>query len=316
MPRTSYLRQIARRAEGNLPLLKPPRSIMGRGESRPFMQGSSALTAEPNTLLSIQAAAAVKEDKPSLSDTIEKTAEGEVTHEETARSANAPFKRHNPAVPKTRVPSSRRDAAEVEGSASPVVSGRPDTEIQITAAKARPRVSGEKRGALPAEQVVSAALVETPAMEVQITAAKPGSRVSVEKREASPAAQAEPTSQLQAIRSRQHSISEREQAEAASSVRSGPIDDPAPQSRDTSVKSPGESVQIRLVPLPALRPATPMREPKVLQSNAVHIGSIDVQIVPAPVAPPAPPTAHSTAQPQSAPALSREFTSSFGLRQG
>src|SRR5437016_5132624 len=99
MPRTSYLRRIARRTNENMPLLKPLRSATRRGgtipslsqdvlaETSPFVQRPSALIGEANSVPFIQAAADVKEHKPTLSetrvhsDTIEKTAEGVVTHD-------------------------------------------------------------------------------------------------------------------------------------------------------------------------------------------------------------------------------------------
>ena len=92
MPRTSYLQQIARRADSNLPLLKPPRSVTRSGgttpslsqdalaETRLSVQRPSALTIEPNSVPFLQGTD-VKEHKPILSDThalpdtMEKTAE-------------------------------------------------------------------------------------------------------------------------------------------------------------------------------------------------------------------------------------------------
>src|SRR2546427_4196368 len=99
MPRTSYLQQIARRADSNLPLLKPPRSVTRHGgttpsfsqdvlaETCPFVQRPSALTVKPDAVPFIQGAG-VKEDKPILSATMEKTAEWGVMQEITPRSPN------------------------------------------------------------------------------------------------------------------------------------------------------------------------------------------------------------------------------------
>ncbi len=302
MPRTSYLQQIARRADSNLPLLKPPRSVTRRGgttpslsqdvltETRSFVQRPSTLTVEPNAAPFIQAAG-VKEHKPilsnthALSDIMEKTAERGVTQEITPRSPNPPLKRHDPTVPKAPALSLPGDSAEVERSAPPIVSRRPHMGAQVTPAKPSSHITADIHEPLPAAQIVSTGQVEKP-VETQV------------------------------LHTRPRSISEHGQRAAARSARSWPIDDFAPQSGDTSVRPPTKAAQITLVPLPAARPAAPMRESKLSQGTALHIGSIDVHIVPSPVAPPPPPTARSTAKRQSGPALSREFTSSFGLRQG
>lgn len=63
---------------------------------------------------------------------------------------------------------------------------------------------------------------------------------------------------------------------------------------------------------PELPPPAPKAEHR--QKASIHIGSIEVQIVPA--SPPAPRPRTQTAQPQPASSLSRGFTSPFGIRQG
>src|SRR5712691_10820266 len=113
MPRTSYLQQIARRADSNLPLLKPPRSVTRSGgttpslsqgaqaETRLSVQRPSALTIEPNSVAFLRGAD-LKGHKPILSDAhalpdaMEKTAERGVTQEITSLPPNSPLKRHDP----------------------------------------------------------------------------------------------------------------------------------------------------------------------------------------------------------------------------
>jgi hypothetical protein len=286
MPRTSYLQQIARRANSNLPLLKPPRSVTRSGgttsslsqdalaETRLSVQRPSALTIEPNSVPFLQGAD-VKEHKHILSD----------TQEITPLPPNTPLKRHDPAVPEAPALSSPGGSDEVERGAPPIVSRRPHMGAQVTPAKPPSHITADIHEPLPAPQIVSTRQVDKP-------------------------------SEMQVLHTRPRSISEQGQTAAARSTRSLPIDDPALQSGDTSVSPPPKPAQITLVPLPAARPAASMRESRMPQGTAIHIGCIDVQIMPSPIVPPAPATVRSTAKPQSGPALSREFTSSFGLRQG
>lgn len=303
MPRTFYLQRIARRTNHDIPLLKPPRTVARRGETisslsqdalaeiGPFVQRPPALTGEATSVPFLQAAADMKEHNPTLSETrvlsetLEKTAEGVVAQEITRLSPNPPLKRYDLAIPKAPVLPSPGDSAEVERSTPRIVSERPDMEVQLTLAETASRATVEKHEPLPAAQVASAVQIES-ATEAQV------------------------------IRSRQRSTSEQELAAVARSARSWPIDDSAPQKSDRNMQSSTQPAHITLVPLPPARPAPLMRESEMSRGTAIRIGAIDVQIVPSPVASPLPPAGRSITKPQSAPALSREFTSFFGLRQG
>ncbi len=106
---------------------------------------------------------------------------------------------------------------------------------------------------------------------------------------------------------------------ANTSTKSRRSDDVRPTS-DAGIKVPTRPARVTLVPQAQEKPMASPAKRDAQQRSSVHIGTIDIHIVPPP-APPIPtvpsPTARSTtARPPARPALSRELTSFVGLRQG
>lgn len=259
----SYLRQLARRAHGNLPLLKPPRSfarregplsgaqrlLTNRQSTVPFSQASARLAQERSTVFS-------KEAEPATP-VREQSAE-EAVPEVTQLSPDSLFKGHTSDVPATRIVFS----------------------------------PGKAPGAH-----LSADVVPQPRMEVQITPEQP---ISL------PAAQVETAPDAPRSASSPDTV----RTQKATSQQGN---EDGMQKGDTGKQSP---TQIMLASLPRPTPVRPARESARLQGTAIHIGTIEVQILPPPIRPSPAPSVPSAARPQPASLLSRELTSSFGLRQG
>ena len=279
---SSYLRQVARHHEGNLPFLKPPHTLAQHWRTlSPYDRASEiALSAQPpsartGTILLLQEPAPLSmqhatKPQPALPTT--KTAQPVTEQEAPSLSSTPSSTLHAPVAPSDSFPVTEELAAAVRNQQSQV-------EIQPAAAKSTHTSS-------------SPTILELAPTKSTLSAASETSRAPREKKPASITL---------------HPPSRQQQEVTGMPTNGRQTADFALQEGSTSARAPE----------PQHRPAIGPHKQEAEQHATIHIGTIDIHIVPSTPPPaPLPPARSTTARSHSTPALSREMTSFIGLRQG
>jgi hypothetical protein len=330
MPRTSsYLQHIARRPAGTLPLLQPPRALrrrwevatpqeavneitpslaaqhpLGSANFSPVIEDSTDSTSTPRRQKppeEIQLTV-MKPGKPVhgvasaagqslLTARSNATAQGKATSEKQQSNVtsrpNARQESRAPTAANTSTRGRRTDAAHPESDVSTKAPIRPAPLTLVPQAQDRP--------------------ADQPYLADQINA-KTQTRTTSEEQYIGVTLRPDPRQELTATRTPITSTRRERTADAAH-----------PES-DVNTKAPLRPALVTLVPQAQDRPMASPAKRDTQQGSSVHIGTIDIHIMPPPAPPVSPvpsPTAHgTTARPADRPALSRELTSFVGLRQG
>jgi len=305
----SYLQEIARRPAHSLPLLKPPHVPMRQSEMAPphDLLGEPSLKPPTQHMAEQQPAFSIEKAPllPRGGSGVERSGELYVRALERGDTSSMP----TPAVPPTISPAIEHG----KNIPPPARNQKSSAEIQLA-----PMRSTESTGNI-------ASATDQPSPAAQNSLKEPGSNVrrggrGVGRREG---LYVRPSG-------RRAAFLDTQRAPLADALVDG-----IPQEHNAPTKTfmvgaplagallsgslPGQSAHITLVPRPPERPAASSQQtkPEAQQQTSIHIGTIEVQIVPASVPPmPLPAPRPTPARQRSTSALSRELTSFIGLRQG
>ncbi len=301
---SSYLRHMAHQYDSRLPLLKPLRILTRRWGTTPLHDRATETTLpaqrpsvktgaipllQASAPLSSQHAAELPPAHPP-----QKTAQPARGQEVTSPSSipTQPASLHAPVALPGNSPVTEETTSEV---------WKPEMDIQLAPAKPA-RMSSPP----VTEKSAPGSRKQQPQVDIQLAPAKPVHSLAAET--------SRPSNTMHVTSDRQTASKEKtvtlrprlqQEAPAITPTNSRPTVDFLGQKSKASARAAE----------PQSRPA-PHRQETQQQHAAIHIGTIDIHIVPPTPAVPLPPTQSTMARPRSTSALSREMTSFIGLRQG
>ena len=284
MPQPLYFRQIARRASGNLPILMPPRAPLMRAEAMSGLEmpEESLSNSLPVTQRLISA--------PAQETILPSVSSSAIVETET---------NNNPLISPVTLPSST----------SLPQSNLDSTDRQVEVSSIQPIQAKNL-----IETSVSAKITPTSTKVEVLPGARENQLMSVVQGDKETPAKLRPNLQSEAA----DVTVAVEQVQPVPSDRLRPAKGDREASRREALLLSPDRYQTELTPKTTSRiPTLSTPSACVIDSpkgNNIHIGSIDIQITP----PPTPPAkvVPKVSRPALTSALSRGFTSSFGLRQG
>jgi len=330
--KSSYFRHINRQHESNLPLLKPLRTLIQRWGAIPPQHRvkETALPVQPSSVKAGKTLQLQDPIFPSTQHVME--LQPVVERRVTLSSPPPPSGLHAPVPPADSSPVSKGTAPakgdqqlQVEIQPAPAKSmhtsslpqavelahatgdQQPEGEIQPAHATSRYTSSSPR-----AVKFIPPTRDQQPEGEIQLAPAKSARSAAAEKSGASRARR---------ITAGEQTTAPAEKKTASITLRPPPVQQQGAMITSTNSLHPAafmrqEDDASARVPGPQQSPGAVPHKQEAQQHATIHIGTIDVHIVPP--APPVPlsPVRGSTARPPSTPALSREMTSFIGLRQG
>jgi len=296
MARPSYLGQIARRG-GDLPRLSPPRGWRSPGdagspEDRPALPAPGSACAAPEKTEGPGPARAAPDVSPAPVQAVEPAvAEPLSTLRHAPVSGRSSRTGPAHASPAPREAPAGDALSPVTGFAAPASAGPPSH-----AGKAKGPAARETR---PEARSPRGSAEGRPPSLARLPAAPAGSEGHADSRGGTGFVEPRPTRERAA---------DRPESEALQRPSRGPQAPPEPEAR----VAPGP-VTLRPPPAPHTAVSSPAQRPR---EAAIRIGTLEVRIEPPAPIPPAAPTPAATAPRAPTTALSRGFSSLFGLRQG
>jgi hypothetical protein len=301
MPRTlSYLHRMSGNAANDLPLLRPPSPLMQRWEmmSSRDVPGETGLSAQAPFAAAIAeiglarplSAPTQRQREPQLAQSLRKVTEISAAPE-SGLPSNRPSRGQLAAVPAVATTSVNISTSNEEAT-SPANNQKSQVEVEFTPIQSVKRLIATHGTAVEKDRSLTASEDNS---STQATLSERELRSSISLRPNS-LIQSEPTEISRLSRSRRtENFAFRED-------------------------EPGRAIPLRPTQVTRATQAqegstTSSPEQQAQQRASIHIGTIEVQIV-QPPAVPAPVAPSSAAKPRSTSALSREFTSFLGLRQG
>ena len=298
--KSSYLRRITRQHESNLPLLKSPRTLVQHwGVIAPHERiPETAPSVQPS---SVKAGKALQLQDPVFPSALHVTELQSVAGREViASSPPLPSGLHAPVALADGSPASM-GTAWAGGDQQPLV------EIQPARSKSMHTSSSSQ-----VVELARAAGDRQPLVEIQLTPEKSVGSATDEKSRSSSAAQVTHSGQTEApVEKKPASIVLR----PPSVQQQGAMMTPTNSRRPVAFMGQEGGTSARAAE-PQHRPTVVPHKQEAQQHATIHIGTIDIHIVPPTPLAPLPSARNSMARPLSTPALSREMTSFIGLRQG
>lgn len=327
MPQLSYLKQIARRAKGELPMLMPPRlPLMGSEMPQPLEISNQIPSIPQSNQLpaptSLASTSILEDLSPSVSSPFnipeEFSGQANTNLKHLSPSVSSPFNipeefsgqantnQNSSLLIETPMPGATTSLslASTQESGSRTETRSKVTRSQIDDTEARGEISSHSKAfAVTSKEI-------TPILEPISSISQGGEFNSqIISRQQIPEPVAQSGQNLQQLFVPNYTLYHVDTTYSQSENR---VEATAPVETDRK-KQEGQTQS--LLPQTAIAPpptslTSQVESPK---GNTVHIGSIDVQIVTPPAAPPK--VAPAVSKPGSTSALSRGFTSAFGLRQ-